>query len=180
MRQFKNTSLRYGVVAMLFHWIMAILIIGMLALGLYMSDLPKGLLKLKYYGWHKEIGLTILGLVTLRVVWWIYNVRPILSDTMPAWQRFAARTVHFALYICMFAMPLTGWLMSSAAGVSVSFFGLFVMPDLISPDVSARILFKILHQWIAYGFIAAICGHTLAALHHHFIVKDDILKRMLP
>ena len=76
-------------------------------------------------------------------------------------------------------MPITGWLITSASGLPASFFGLFTLPNLIAPDENKRILFGWMHQWLGYALIAAICLHTAAALKHHFINKDDILRRML-
>jgi cytochrome b561 len=173
----KNSDNRFGLIAILFHWIMAILIIGMLTLGLYMVTLSVSLEKLKLYGWHKEYGLLILGLVLFRLFWRLINITPQLS--LPWLEIFAARMVHWAFYVFMLAMPLTGWLMSSASGVSVSFFGLFTLPNLVSANETLRPLFKATHHWLGYGLIALILLHTAAALKHHFINKDDILRRMI-
>lgn len=175
--QLKNTETRFGVVAILFHWIMAILIIGLLALGLYMIRLPLSLEKLKLYGWHKETGMLVLMLVMLRSIWRVSNMIPSLS--LPRWELWAARGVHYLFYVLMFAMPLTGWLMTSFSGFPVSFFGLFVFPDLVSTHPEYIHLFKKIHEWLGYGLIAIIVLHTCAALKHHFIDKDDILRRML-
>src|SRR3990167_2496566 len=172
-----NTEDRYGVVTIFLHWIMAVLIIGLLILGIYMVTLPISHTKLKLYGWHKEYGLLALGLVALRLIWRLSNVTPRLS--LPLLEKFAARTVHWAFYVFMFAMPLTGWLITSAAGLPASFFGLFVLPNLISPNEESRILLEEIHKWLGYGLIATIVLHTSAALKHHFINKDDILRRML-
>ncbi len=180
MLQLKNTDVRYGAVGIFFHWVMALLIIGMLALGLYMTSLPVGTQKFRLYGLHKEFGVMILGLVVLRISWWLFNKVPQLPYDMPLWQKLAAHGAHFALYMLMVFMPITGWLMSSASGFPVSFFGLFVMPDLIVPNEYLRVLMAQTHEWLGYAFIAVICVHVLAALQHHFIIKDDILKRILP
>jgi len=174
-----NKSDHYGVVAISFHWLIAILMIGMLILGLYMADLPSSMWKLKLIGWHKEIGLLILGLASLRLAWRLINVTPSLQNE-PYWQQLAAHASHWAFYGFMFAMPLTGWLLSSAAGFPISFFGLFVAPALIAPNETLRPIFAEIHEWLAYGLIAVICVHVGAALWHHFIRKDNILRRMLP
>lgn len=175
--QLTNSASRYGIVAIFLHWLMAILIIGLLILGLYMVSLPISHEKLKLYGWHKEYGLLILALVLFRLPWRLFNMTPQLS--LPLLEKLAARTVHWAFYIFMFAMPITGWLITSAAGLPVSFFGLFVLPDLISPNEEQRILFQEIHQWLGYGLIVTIVLHASAALKHHFINKDDILRRMI-
>lgn len=173
----KNTEDNYGIIAIFLHWLMAILIIGLLILGLYMVSLPISLSKLKLYGWHKEYGLLVLALVILRLSWRLFNVTPRLS--LPLLEIMAARTVHLAFYGFMCAMPITGWLMTSAAGLPASFFGLFVLPDLISPNEALRQSFEEVHKWLGYGMIGAIVLHASAALKHHFINKDDILRRML-
>lgn len=172
-----NSENRFGWVAIALHWVMAILIIGLLAVGIYMVDLPIGLQKLKLYGWHKEYGLLALGLVLVRFPWRLFNITPRLS--LPLLEHIAARAVHYAFYIFMFAMPMTGWLITSAADLPASFFGLFVLPNLISPNEELRVLFQEIHKWLGYLLIATIVLHASAALKHHFINKDDILKRMI-
>lgn len=176
----RNTVNRYGLIAIFFHWAIAVLIIGMLALGLYMVDLPISLSKLKLYGWHKEFGILILLLAILRFSWRLSSQIPLLPGHMGWLQKVAANLAHYAFYFFMFAMPLTGWLMSSAAGVSVSFFGLFTLPDLVSADKDLTALLANIHGWMAWVLIAVIVLHVSAALSHHFYYKDDILRRMLP
>lgn len=173
----KNSESRFGLVNILLHWIMAILIIGMLALGLYMVSLPISLEKLKLYGWHKEYGFIVLALATFRLFWRLTNITPHLS--LPFLEMLAARAMHWAFYVLMFAMPISGWLITSAAGLPASFFGLFTLPGLINPNEEYRQLFQWVHQWLGYGLIAAIVLHASAALKHHFINKDDILRRMI-
>lgn len=172
-----NTKDHYGIVAMVLHWLLAVLIIGMLGLGLYMVTLPIGHQKLQWYGWHKEFGFLVLALVMVRFFWRIVNTTPQL--TIPRLEKMAARSVHGLFYVLMFAMPITGWLMTSAAGLPVSFFGLFVMPVIAPPSDELRHLFREMHEWIAYGLIAVIGLHVLAAFKHYFIDKDDILQRMI-
>lgn len=176
----KNSTLRFGIVSITLHWLMALLVIGLLIVGLYMVELPIGIQKLKLYGWHKECGILVLMLVAVRLGWRINNVVPTLPAHLAKWQQWAARSVHFALYGFMILNPLTGWMLSSASGLSVSFFGLFILPDLIGPNETAKIILSEIHEWLAFGLIGAICAHVGAALQHHFIYKDDILKRMLP
>ncbi len=176
----KNTLHHYGIVAILLHWGIAIIIIGLLAEGLYMVGLPISLQKLKLFGWHKEYGMLILALASLRLGWRLTNRVPLLPETIPVWQKWAATAVHWAFYGFMFAMPLTGWLITSAASLPVSFFGWFTLPDLVSADPSLQKIVTQLHQWVGYGLIATICLHTGAALEHHFIRKDNVLKGMLP
>ncbi|WP_131781058.1 cytochrome b [Legionella gresilensis] len=174
----KNTSSHYGLVAIILHWLLAIIVIAMLCVGLYMVSLDTSPEKLRLYGLHKAFGVVVLTLVTLRVLWRFINITPQL--TIPRWERNAALTVHWLLYILLFAMPLTGWLMSSAAGFPVSFFGLFTLPNLIAPNDYWRDFFAQAHELLAYILIALITLHVFAALKHHFYDKDDTIRRMLP
>lgn len=174
----KNTPKGYGLVAILLHWLMAILIIGMLWLGLYMVDLPLNAEKLKFYRWHKEFGFIVLVLAVLRLLWRLGNNIPQLTN-LAWWEKGAARIVHLCFYGFMFLLPITGWLLSSAAGFQVSVFGWFLLPNLIPADENLRELFTNIHEWLAYFLIAFIVLHTAAALKHHFINRDNILLRML-
>lgn len=173
----KNSDKRFGLVSILLHWGMTLLIIGLLGLGLYMVSLPISLEKLKLYGWHKEYGFLVLALVLFRLIWRVTNITPHLA--LPFLEMLAARSMHWAFYGFMFAMPISGWLITSAAGLPASFFGLYTFPNLISPDEGHRKLFQLVHEWLGYGLIAAIVLHASAALKHHYINKDDILRRMI-
>lgn len=180
MMQIKNTQTRYGFIAVLLHWSMALIIIGMLVLGLYMVALPSSPWKFKLYGWHKEFGVLILMLVAVRIAWRFANRIPTLPTYMPNWQKLGAESIVYAFYIMMLAMPITGWLMSSASGFPVSFFGLFVLPDLISQNKTLQQLFSTLHQWLGYGLIALVAMHVGAVLQHYLAYKDNLLRRMWP
>lgn len=176
--QITNSENRFGLVNILLHWLMAILIVGLVIVGLYMTRIPVSLQKLKLYGWHKEFGILVLMLVMFRIVWRISNILPTLASLSPI-ERLAARAMHWAFYFFMVALPITGWLVTSAAGLPVSFFDLFLLPNLIAPNEQLRIFFEEVHEYLAYGLIIAFCGHVSAALKHHFINKDDILRRIL-
>lgn len=158
---------------------MAVLIIGMLTVGLIMTDMPLSPDKIQLYGLHKSFGLTILGLVFLRLSWRLTSITPPLPGHMGTLQRVTAHASHLALYGLMVAMPLTGWLMSSSSGFPVSWFGLFQAPDLVSPDKSLQPILKGMHTVGAYLFIGLIAIHIMAALYHHLICKDSILTRMI-
>lgn len=174
-----NTQDRYGIINILLHWIMAILVLGMIALGWYMSDLPVSLQKLKLFGLHKEFGVLVFMLIILRLFWRLINQTPRLPSQIPWIQRLAARIVHWIFYVLLILIPISGWLMSSAAGLSVSFFGLFTLPNIIDANKETMEQFLIVHSWLAYTLLVVIILHAAAALKHHFIDKDDILRRML-
>ena len=175
--QYKNTETRFGVVSIFLHWLMTILMIGLLLLGLYMTRIPISLLKLKLYGLHKEVGILILVLAIIRIIWRFTNAVPHL--TMPRWEVIVAKAAHFAFYAFMLILPVTGWIMSSAAGLQVSLFGWFELPDFVGPSEHLQAIMIEVHKWLAYCLIAAICVHVVAALKHHFINNDTVLRRML-
>jgi cytochrome b561 len=177
--QLTNTPNRYGIVAITLHWLIAIIVICMLVVGLYMVTLKLGPLKLDLFRYHKEFGLLVLMLAALRIGWRLANITPGYPADMPVWQKFLAHSVHWLLYGFLFAMPITGYLLTSAAGFPPSFFGLFVVPPLIAPNQELANLFGTIHQWLAYSLIILICGHVGAALEHHFVEQDNILRRML-
>ena len=172
---------RYTTTAIVFHWLIALLIIGTFSLGLVMSDMP-GITptKLKYYSWHKWSGVTILGLAALRLLWRLKNSAPEYPAGMPHWQKGAAHGLHGLLYVLMFAVPLSGYFYSLSAGVPVVYFGLFPLPVLIDPDPALKPVLKALHYWLNMGMLGAVALHVAAALKHQFVDRDGVLKRMLP
>lgn len=175
---FKNTGNRFGLIAIFLHWLMAVMMLGLVGLGLYMTRIPVSVQKLKFYGWHKEWGMLVLMLVIVRLAWRLRNQLPSLEN-LPRWEEIAARTVHWLFYFFMFSLPLTGWLITSSANLPVSVFGWFVLPNLIMPSEHNRIIFTEIHMWLSYALIVVFCMHTSAALKHYFINKDKILQRML-
>ena len=183
MMQFANTGNRYGIIAIALHWLMAVLLVTLVALGLYMVSLPDvgfNTKKILLILFHKELGIVALALVTVRLAWRIGNVLPALVENLPDWQKLTARFVHLSFYALMLALPVTGWLMSSAAGIPVYFFGLFSLPDFIAHDEYLFQVFIEIHKWLSYALIVCILVHAGAALRHHFMLRDDTLKRMLP
>jgi cytochrome b561 len=162
------------------HWLMAILLFGMLALGFYMQDLPLSPDKLKLYSWHKWAGVTAFLLVGFRLLWRIAHRPPALPGSMPKIMQFAAHAGHLALYGLMLAIPMSGWLMSSAKGFQTVYFGVLPIPDLLDKNKELGDLLALVHQSLNLLFIAVLAGHIGAALKHHFIDKDDILTRILP
>jgi cytochrome b561 len=171
---------RYTATAKALHWIMAILIFGLLALGFYMHDLPLSPQKLQLYSWHKWAGVTAFVLVLVRLAWRAVHRPPPLPAAMPPALRFAAHAGHFVLYALMLAIPLSGWLMSSAKGFQTVWFGILPIPDLLAKDKELGDLLQQVHMWLNLLFAITIASHTGAALKHHFFDRDDILTRMLP
>ncbi len=173
-------TIHYTRTAKSLHWLMAVLLIGLLALGFYMQDLPLSPEKLKLYSWHKWAGVTAFLLVVIRLSWRIANRPPALPESMPRLMQWAAHAGHFALYALMIAIPLSGWLMSSAKGFQTVWFGVLPIPDLLDKNRELGELLAGVHKALNLLFVAVLLGHVGAALKHHFIDKDDILARMLP
>lgn len=176
--QIRNTSDSFGAVHKLLHALVALLVIALICVGLYMGEMEFSPDKLKIYALHKSFGICVLTLAALRVAWRLANPRPAMLGPEVKWERALAHTVHVFLYVAMFAMPLSGWLMSSAKGFSVSVFGLFTLPDMIAPNEDLGELFEEIHEITAWCLIAAIALHAGGALKHHFIYRDATLKRM--
>ena len=170
----------YTTTAKLLHWLMALLILGMISLGLYMQGLPFSPEKLKLISWHKWAGICVLLLVTVRLGWRLTHPPPPLPAHMPRVLRMAAHTGHALLYVLMFVIPLSGWLMSSAKGVPTVWFGLWPLPDLLAPNESLGNALQVTHKYLNWFLMAVIGGHVAAAFKHHLIDRDDILVRMLP
>jgi len=175
----RNTPVRYGLVAQGLHWIVAGLLIVQLTLARIADGLPLGLEKLAVLARHKSFGITILALAALRLAWRLFD-RPPPPPTMPRWQFIASRATHAAFYVLLFAMPLTGWLMSSASNYPVSWFGLAQLPDLVAPDPDLKHLLEEIHETLARLLIGLALLHIAAALKHQFIDRDGLLTRMLP
>lgn len=170
---------RYAGVMIALHWLIALGIIGLLALGLYMVGLPKGLpLKATLLNLHKSVGLTVFLLVLLRIMARAAFNRPPLPPMRP-WQRAAARTTQGLLYVAMVAMPVCGYLGSSFNRYGTRFWGI-PLPKWGWDDAGLRELFFGLHQAIGYALIALIALHVAGALKHQLIDRDNLLARMLP
>ncbi len=174
----KNTTNKYGVVAKGFHWLLFLMLAFSVVVGNFLAAMPKGTEKLEAAGMHKSFGAILLMLIMARLIWRLINVTPKDPEDTPAIQNFLAHAMHWVLYGFMFAQPLSGILMSQSAGVPVSFFGLFEFPIFLSKDPSLAEFFRAAHGVIWILLVLAVIGHIGAALYHHFIQKDDVLKKM--
>lgn len=176
----RASAARYGGVAIALHWLIAIAIAGSFSVGLYMHELPLSPQKLQLYSWHKWAGVTIFLFVALRLGWRLLHRPPELPAAMPAWQRKAAEATHLLLYLLMFAVPITGWLMSSAKGFQTVYFGVLPLPDLLGKNKELGDLLQQVHKLLNFSMAALVLAHLGAALKHHFVDRDDVLARMLP
>lgn len=168
---------RYSPPAVLLHWLMAVGLIGAVAVGWYVSGLPMGLQRLKLINWHKWFGITLLLLAVLRLAWrGTHRAPPDLP--MPRWQSRTAHGVHHLLYLLMFAVPLLGWSYSNAAGFPVVWFGVLPLPDFVGKNKELADVLKGLHKVAAWSLVALILAHVGAALKHQFMDRDRLLDRM--
>jgi cytochrome b561 len=171
---------RYTGVAVALHWLIALLILGSFVVGTYMVNLGLSPWKLKVYSWHKWTGVTIFLLVALRLAWRVTHSPPALPAAIPAWQRHAAAIAHVLLYSLMLAVPLSGWVISSAGGFPVVYFGVFQLPDLVVKDKGLFELMKLVHFGLNKALLLLVLLHVAAALKHHYVDRDAVLARMVP
>jgi cytochrome b561 len=176
----RNSADRYGAVAQFLHWLIVALLIVQVSTALLADDMPLGLAKLAMLARHKSFGMTILALALIRVLWRLANPAPPLPATLKPYERVLARVTHVLLYALLFAMPLSGWVMSAAHNYPVSWFHLFTWPSPVAPDKQLAENLEDVHETLAYVLAATVTLHIIAALKHHFVLKDDTLKRMLP
>ena len=177
----RNTLNRWGSVAQSLHWAIVVLIVTQFVLAYTSQSLPLGMAKLAMLARHKSWGITILALAVIRLVWRLVNRQtPPLPNTLKPWERVAAHVTHYGLYILLFAMPLTGWAMSSARKYPVSWFNLVQLPDFVAPNRPLYDTLHTVHMYLSWALIAIAVLHIGAALKHHFVLRDNVLRRMLP
>lgn len=172
---------RYSLPAILLHWITALLIVCAFGLGLVMVDIP-GITptKLKYFSWHKWLGVTVLGIACIRVLWRLTHASPPLPTTMPAWQVRAAHALHVLLYLLIFAVPVSGYFYSLAAGVPVVYLGLIPLPVLIEANEVWKPILKQIHYALNMTLLTCVVLHVGAAIKHLILDRDGVFRRMLP
>jgi cytochrome b561 len=182
MLPLRNDLARWGWVSITLHWVTVLAIIGLAIVGTQMDDLPTSLMKVKVYALHKSVGLTVLALTAFRLLWRLYAGAPALPP-MPKWQRLAAHASHITLYVLLFAMPLSGWLLHSAsskAGYALKWFGLFKVPAIAAYDPALKAFAHELHESLFKVILVVAVIHVAAAFKHHFVARDQTLHRMLP
>ena len=175
--QFSNSDDQYGLIAKAFHWVIAYLVLGLIPVGLGMGMIPNSPLKFEIYAMHKSFGLLVLFLGIGRLLWRFITPAPDHLENHKPWERALAGASHVWLYICIFGMPLSGWLMSSAGEFPVPFFGI-QMPALLGKNEGLGNLFFQIHQILAYTLLFILALHIAGALKHHIFDRDETLKRM--
>jgi cytochrome b561 len=183
----RNSEYRYGIIAVLLHWLIAFCVIGLYIVGSIMEDMKPSLQQFELYQLHKSFGILVLALTVLRLGWRVANPQPSLPPAMPGWQQLAARTTHWAFYGLLLAVPLAGWAMVSASSLNIPtvLFGLVELPHIgvIASSADKQALegtFSELHELAANGLLALFIVHVGAALYHHVKLGDSVLLKMLP
>jgi len=172
--------LAYTRTAIALHWLMALLVFVTFPVGLVGHEMALSPDKLRMMSYHKWLGVTVFILVMLRLLWRASHKPAPMLATIPHWQRVAANAVHVLLYALLFAIPLSGWLMSSAKGFQTVYLGLLPLPDLLAKDKVLGDALGALHQVLNIALLLLVVSHVAAALKHHFIDRDGTLARMFP
>lgn len=176
----KNTTARFGLVSKALHWTAAVLMLGLIWLGWYMVDLTY---YDKWYNaslhYHKSLGLLVLILALAKIVWHWHTRAPAPLPGLKTWEKVGAKLMHYVLWGMLLLLPITGYLISTSAGKPIQLFNWFELPPLVEVDEALRELAITVHYYLAYAALGLIAAHAGAALKHHFINRDDTLKRML-
>lgn len=170
---------RYGAVAMALHWAVAAMIVAQYFIAEAAEELPRGVEQIEMYALHKSLGMTVLLLALVRIAWRFVQAPP-PPVPMAAWQTRASQVAHWGLYALLFALPLSGWMYSSAENFPVSVWGVVQLPDLVAPSESLADLLHEVHEVLFFVLLAVAGLHVAAALKHQFLDGDGVLLRMLP
>lgn len=176
----KNTIDKFGLITKILHWVIAVLIIGLIYLGWYMVDLT-------YYdkwynsslSWHKSLGMIVIALVLIKICWQLYTPAPESVVGLKFWEAISAYIMHIILLFLMLAIPVSGYIISSSAGQSIPVFDWFSIPAILKITATVRDWAIALHFYMAYGTAGLVTIHVIAAIKHQFIDKNNTLKRML-
>ncbi|HQW82487.1 MAG: cytochrome b [Rhodanobacteraceae bacterium] len=176
----KSDATRWGSVAKCLHWLIAIAVIGLLVGGLTMTDMKVSPDKFRWYALHKSFGVTVLVLMLLRFAWRGIDGRPQAVPGVAPIVAFAAHSVHRLFYVALIVMPISGWVYNSASNFPLQWFGVLQLPAIVAPDKDLKHLAHTVHEVLAWTIITLLLVHVAGALIHHFIDRDDTLRRMLP
>jgi cytochrome b561 len=175
----RNNDRQWGAVSKFFHWVIALAINGNGIFGLMMDLAGSPMRKINWLALHKSIGLTVLALALLRVLWRWSDGRP-RDMPAPRWQQWSARAVHLLLYVLIVAIPLSGWWFNSVSGKPLQWFKQFNLPALVPKDDTLRHFAHGVHEYLFWFLLLVLVAHVGAALKHHVVDKDNVLRRMLP
>lgn len=178
--QWRNSSSRFGLVSILLHWLVALAVFGLFGLGYWMVGLDY------YSSWyrtapdlHKGIGILLFMVMLLRLLWRLYSPAPAALASHGRWTRLASHAGHAFLYLGLFVLMISGYLISTADGRAIDVFGLFQVPALVSGLPRQEDIAGLVHEYLAWALVIFAGIHALAAFKHHFIDRDATLLRML-
>ena len=176
----RNSRRRWGGMAQFLHWSVAALIFALMALGWLAVVTPLSPAKITLFYWHKSLGMLVLGLVLVRLGWRAGNPPPDMPADLPRWEPVLARTTHIFLYVLIVLMPISGWLINSAAGIPFKIFWALPLPAITPVSESLEHTFELLHLVIFWTLAVLLIGHISASLRHHFLLHNNVLRNMLP
>lgn len=176
----RNTTERWGHVSIGLHWVTAVLVLSLVAVGFLMQELPNTPMKRDVYALHKSFGLTVLALTALRLGWRFVQPTPALPSALPPWQQWAARLGHFGLYVLLIAIPASGWAYNWASNFATPYFGWTLLDKAGAVDRELKATAHLVHEWGVYALLALLVAHAGAAFWHHYQLKDRVLSRMAP
>ena len=177
--QLRNSPDAWGAVARWLHWLIAALILAQFLIGSIAEEMKLTPTKLDLFVWHKSIGVTVLLLAVLRLAWRLGNAPPALPAGTPQWERRLAAVAHAILYALIFAVPVSGWWVSDASRVPFKAYFAVPMPDFIATDRGLQESAAEVHEALTLALLVLVILHIAAALRHHFLLRDDVLRRML-
>jgi cytochrome b561 len=175
----RNSPDSWGLAARFFHWLMAALIFAQIALGWTAVSWRLSPLKLELFVWHKSVGMLLLVLLVLRLLWRLGNPPPVHPEGLASWEKRAARIVHALLYVLMAALPMTGWVISSASNIPFKVFWLFPLPAIVAPSQALAEQAARMHLAQVLLLSLLLIVHIGAALRHHYVRRNGVLLRML-
>jgi len=178
--QWRNNEARWGAIAQLLHWLIALAVAGQMVLGWVMVSLRLSSTKFELYAIHKSLGITLLLLVLIRLAWRLWNVTPPAPPGSPRWEARAAGATHALLYVLLFALPVSGYLINSASNFPLVIWGVLPLPNLTDENEPLQIVAEYLHLTLFWILATLVLLHAAAALRHHWVLKDTVLRRMLP
>lgn len=176
----RNTESSWGSVTKFMHWSISSSVIMIFLIAFFLLGRRNSPYIADYFTLHESLGMTVLFLMIIRLPWRLSNKTPALPSTVPTWQRIASRTSHALLYLCLFIMPLSGWIHATAHGYAPKVWWLYTLAAPVAEDKALSHNTELVHNFFAWVFGIVICIHVLAAIKHHFIDKDNVLSRMLP
>ncbi len=178
--RWRNAPTRWGHTAVGLHWLSALMIFALMVLGWVAVSWRLSPTKIELFVWHKSLGLTVLALTALRVAWRLLDPRPAFPASMRAWERRLAGVSHLALYLILLLMPLSGWIINSAANFPLKWFWVLPVPSLVGPSKGVQHGAEAVHLALFWLLAVALSLHVAAALKHHFRDRDGVLTGMLP